>query len=312
MRIAFFGSPEAALPTLGRLIAAGHSIELVVTQPDKPAGRGRKLTPCPVKRFAAEKGLPIVQPARVRKDEGFLERLTAARPDVNVVVAFGQIMPRQVIDLPRYKSLNAHFSLLPRYRGASPVAWAILRGETRTGITIFELNERMDEGDVLAVEAADIGPRETTRELESRLAEIGAGLMERTLANIDSARHVPQNHSDATLAPKLRKEDGLIDWVSDAAEIDRKVRAFDPWPIGYSFLGGVRIQLLRGLPLSERVPGLLPGAVISADRTGVAAACGNGTVYRIERLRPEGKAAMDAHAFALGGHVRPGDIFGPA
>ncbi|HEX2696015.1 MAG TPA: methionyl-tRNA formyltransferase [Acidobacteriota bacterium] len=312
MRIVFFGSPEAALPTLRRVLEEGHSVELVVTQPDKPAGRGRKLTPCPVKRFATERGLPVVQPVRVRKDEGFLERLAAARPDVNVVVAYGQIMPGPVIYLPPDRSLNVHFSLLPRYRGASPVAWAILRGETMTGVTIFELNERMDEGDVLAREATDIGLRETARELESRLAEIGAWLMARTLADIGAARRVPQTHADATLAPKLRKGDGLIDWTADAGAIDRKVRAFDPWPTAFSFLGGVRLQVRRGLPSGAAAGGREPGTVIAVGKSGLDIACGGGTVYRIERLRPEGKAEMDAHAFALGGHIRPGDIFGPS
>jgi methionyl-tRNA formyltransferase len=312
MRIVFFGSPGAALPSLRRLLEAGHSVELVVTQPDKPAGRGRRLTPCPVKQFAAERGLPAVQPARVRKDEGFLERLAAARPDVNVVVAYGQIMPGPVIDLPRYRSLNVHFSLLPRYRGASPVSWAILRGETRTGVTIFELNERMDEGDVLAMEATDIGPRETARELESRLAEIGAGLMVRTLADIDTARRVPQNPAEATLAPKLRKEDGLIDWTSDANAIDRKTRAFDPWPTAFTFVRGARIQVRRGHPSDTAAGGREPGTVIAVGKSGLDVACGGGTVYRIERLHPEGKAEMDAYAYALGGHARPGDIFCPA
>ncbi len=265
-----------------------------------------------MKRFAAERGLPAIQPARVRKDEGFLERLAAARPDVNVVVAYGQIMPVPVIDLPRYRSLNVHFSLLPRYRGASPVSWAILRGETRTGVTIFELNERMDEGDVLAMEATDIGPRETARELESRLAGMGADLMVRTLADIDTARRVPQNHAEATLAPKLHKEDGLIDWAADARAIDRKVRAFDPWPTAFTFLGGVRLQVRLGLPSDAASGSLKPGTVIAVGKFGLDVACGGGTVYRIERLHPEGKSEMDAHAFALGGNVRPGDTFDPA
>jgi methionyl-tRNA formyltransferase len=311
MRIVFFGSPEAALPSLRRLLEAGHSVELVVTQPDRPAGRGRRMTPCPVKRFATERGLPVVQPARVRKDEGFLERLAAAKPDVNVVVAYGQIMPGPVIDLPRYLSLNVHFSLLPRYRGASPVSWAILRGEMRTGVTIFELNERMDEGDVLAIETTDIGPRETARSLESRLAEIGAMLITRTLADIDTARRVPQNHVEATLAPKLRKEDGLIDWTADARTIDRKVRAFDPWPSAFTFLGGVRLQVRRGLPSDADTGDREPGMIIAIGKSGLDVACSPGTAYRIERLQPEGKAEMDAHAYALGGHIRPGNSFSP-
>lgn len=309
MRIAFFGSPEAALPTLRKLLDAGHSVDLVVTQPDKPAGRGRKLTPCPVKRFAEDRGLPVIQPVRVRKDEGFLERLAAARPDVNVVVAYGQIMPVQVIDLPFFRSLNVHFSLLPRYRGASPVAWAILRGETRTGVTIFELNERMDEGDILAAEETGIGPRETARELESRLAEIGAGLMERTLTRLDATRRVPQDHAAATLAPKLRKEDGLIDWTADAKAIDRKARAFDPWPSAYTFLCGHRVLIKKGLPADGRTGTQGPGTVLALGKAGIDVACGDGTVYRIERLRPEGKAEMEAYAYAIGGNVLPGMVF---
>jgi methionyl-tRNA formyltransferase len=309
MRIAFFGSPDAALPTLNRLIEAGHSIELVVTQPDRPAGRGRKLTPCPVKRLAAERGFPVVQPQRVRKDEGFLERLGEARPDVNVVVAFGQIMPASVIYLPRFRSLNVHFSLLPRYRGASPVSWAILRGEPRTGVTIFELDERMDEGDVLAMEATDIGARETARELESRLAVIGAGLMARTLETIDAAPRVPQNHAEATLAPKLRKEDGLIDWTADADAVDRRVRAFDPWPTAFSFLCGHRVIIRRGRPLPGSMGTQGPGTVLASGKAGMDVACGGGTAYRIERLRPEGKSEMEAHAYALGGNVPPGTVF---
>jgi methionyl-tRNA formyltransferase len=309
MRIAFFGSPKAALPTLGRLIEAGHSVELVVTQPDKPAGRGRKLAPSAVKRFALDRGFPVVQPRRVREDQGFLEKLGAARPDVNVVVAFGQIMPSSVIYLPRYRSLNVHFSLLPRYRGASPVSWAILRGETQTGVTVFELNERMDEGDILDMESTDIGPRETARELESRLAGIGAALAERTLARIDAARRVPQNHAEATLAPKLRKEDGLIDWTTDAVAVDRKVRAFDPWPTAFSFLCGHRVLVRRGRPLDMCAGARGPGTVLGSGKTGVDVACGSGTAYRIERLRPEGKTEMDAYAYAVGGNVPSGAVF---
>lgn len=309
MRIAFFGSPEAAVPTLGRLIEAGHSVELVVTQPDKPAGRGRKLAPPAVKRFALDRGLPVVQPRRVREDQGFLEKLGAVRPDVNVVVAFGQIMPSSVIYLPRYRSLNVHFSLLPRYRGASPVSWAILRGETQTGVTIFELNERMDEGDILDTESTDIGPRETARELESRLAGIGAALAERTLARIDAMRRVPQNHAEATLAPKLRKEDGLIDWTTDAVAVDRKVRAFDPRPTAFSFLCGRRVLVRRGRPLDPGAGARGPGTVLGSGKTGIDVACGGGTAYRIERLRPEGKTEMDAYAYAVGGNIPSGAVF---
>ena len=311
MRVAFFGSPAAALPTLERLIAEGHEVVLVVTQPDKPAGRGRGLSLSPVKRFALARGLAIAQPARVRKDEAFPEVLRSVRPDINVVVAFGQIMPASVIYLPPRRSLNVHFSLLPRYRGASPVAWAILRGETRTGVTIFELDERMDEGDVLAREATEIGPRETARELETRLAAMGADLMARTLGALDGLPRIPQDHSRATLAPKLRKEDGLIDWTLGAADVDRKVRAFDPWPSSFTFLRGRRVQVRRGRPLEAGGTGdAPPGMVLASGKAGVDVACGGGTAYRIERLTPEGKPEMDALSYALGGNLPAGSLLG--
>ena len=174
MRIVFFGSPAAALPSLRGLIEAGHTVELVVTQPDKPAGRGRKVLPSAVKSLARERGFPVIEPAKIRTDETALERVRTAAPDVNVVVAYGQIIPNAVHSLPRHRSLNVHFSLLPKYRGAAPVQWTILNGDAESGVTIIELNDRMDEGDILAVKRVPVGPRETARELEDRLAGLGA------------------------------------------------------------------------------------------------------------------------------------------
>src|SRR5512135_3486365 len=210
MRIVFFGSPASALPTFEALLAAGHEIALVVTQPDKPAGRGRQLTPSAVKALALERGIPSIEPVRIRTDEAAAARIRTARPDVNVVVAYGQIIPHGVHAFPPFRSLNVHFSLLPRYRGAAPVQWAVLNGDAETGVTIIELDDRMDEGDILAEERVTVGPRETAAALETRLAGIGARLLVGTLARIGKVHHSPQDHARATLAPKFRKEDGHV------------------------------------------------------------------------------------------------------
>lgn len=308
MRIVFYGSPAAALPSLERLLGAGHEIPLVVTQPDKPAGRGRKLTPCPVKRLALDRRLPVLEPVRIRKDETALERLKAAAPDIQVVVAYGQILPVPVIDFPPLRTVNVHFSLLPKYRGASPVAWAILNGETETGVTIFRLNEKMDEGDVYASRAAAIGPAETAGELESRLAGMGADLLLETLDRIRELPLVPQDHSRATAAPKLAKEDGRVDWTRDAPEIDRRVRAFNPRPGAFTFRAGRRLLLHRGTPLGTTALPPAPGRVLALRKDGVEISCGAGTAYLIRVLQPEGRKVMEAAAFAAGGGIGVGDI----
>ncbi len=309
MKIVFFGSPQAAIPSLAGIMTAGHSVELVVTQPDKPAGRGRVLKPCPVKSFAAGRGIPVLDPVRIRKDDDARIKILSCGADIHVVVAYGQIIPAPIIYAPRFRSVNVHFSLLPKYRGASPVQWAILKGETETGVTIIELNEKMDEGDILSAETAAIGPRETAHDLETRLAGIGAGLLLRTLAEIEAVNKTPQNPAAATLAPKIKKEDGLIDWSESAASVDRKIRAFDPWPGAFSGLKGKRIQILRGHPLGATAAGEAPGAILGVSKDGLDVACGANGVIRIEAVKAEGRNAMSAYAFSLGALVRPGDIF---
>ncbi len=310
MRIVFFGAPESALPSLEGLLRAGHSIELVITQPDRPSGRGKHVVPCPVKRFASEKKIAVFQPERIRHDSLALETINSARPDVNVVVAYGQILPRSIIDLPPYRSVNVHFSLLPKYRGASPVQWAILTGEQKTGVTIFVLNEKMDEGDILAQEETDIRPHEKAFELEIRLAERGAALLVQTLSKIGRTTPVPQNHALATYAPKLRKEDGKVDWTKTAEYIGRQVRAFSPWPSAFTFAGTTRIKIIGGdpLPLPEKKDSAHPGGVITVRKEGLEVGCGGGTVYLIARLQPEGKKEMEAYAFSLGSKIKIGDV----
>ncbi len=315
MKTVFFGSPEAALPSFEALLAAGHSVDLVVTQPDRPAGRGRRFTPSAVKSFALERGIPVLAPARIRTDEAAREGILGVGADVHIVVAYGQIIPRDVHFPPRHHSLNVHFSLLPKYRGAAPVQWTVLNGDPETGVTIIELNDRMDEGDVLAEERVAVGPRETAAALERRLAVLGAGLLAATLARLDSVPRVKQDEAAATLAPKIRKEDGLVAWAEPARTIDRKVLALAERPGVFTSHKGHRINILRGRPAApaEAPPTPLsagPGTVLTVGRTGLAVACGGGTVFLVEELRPEGRGAMSAHAFTLGTKLAPGDVLG--
>jgi methionyl-tRNA formyltransferase len=310
MRVIFFGSPPAALPSFRAVLAAGHEVVLALTQPDRPAGRGRHLASCPVKGFAQERGIPVVQPERVRKDPSLLERLAAAAPDLHVVVAYGQIISRAVIDLPRLGTINVHFSLLPRHRGASPVAWAILGGETRTGVTIFRLNEKMDEGDTLAAVEEEIRPDDTTGILEARLAEAGAGLLVRTLDRLETLPGVPQDHLAATYAPKLKKDDGRIDWGLDARAVDRRVRAMTPWPTAFAFLREERLILLEGRPLPSASVTATAGSVLGVGKDGIRVGCGEGTIYLITRLQPEGRKPMNSYAYSLSGKIGPGSVLG--
>jgi methionyl-tRNA formyltransferase len=312
MRTVFFGSPAAALPSLRRLLNGGHSVELAITQPDKPAGRGRQMTPSAVKAFALEHGIPVMEPVRIRGDDSVLPRIQEVRPDVHVVVAYGQIIPAPIIYFPRYHSLNVHFSLLPKYRGAAPVQWAVLNGEEETGVTIIELNEKMDEGDILAQLRTPIGPRETAGELETRLAVTGADLLLETLGRIDVLRPVPQDHGRASLAPKIQKEDGRIDWSEVSAVIDRKVRALAERPGTFTFFRGQRLQIHRGHDLDARWEGREPGEIVSCGKDGLKVACGQANGYLIEVLQPEGKTPMSAFGFSNGANIKMGELLSVA
>ncbi len=336
MRIVFFGSPAAALPSLRALLDAGHEIALVVTQPDKPAGRGRKLTPSAVKALALERGLPVLEPGRIRTDAAAGERIRAAAAGVHVVVAYGQIIPHDVHFPPHYHSVNVHFSLLPRYRGAAPVQWTVLNGDAETGVTIIELNDRMDEGDILAQERTVLEPRETASVLETRLAGIGARLLVSTVERLGTVPHTPQDHSQATLAPKIRKEHGHVAWADPAATIDRKVLALGDRPGVFTLAKGRRLNILKGRAIGSpegywpvlrhdprEIPRLVrgtdslakakaaqPGTVVWVDKPGLEVVCGDGAVYLVEELQPEGKAPMSAYAFSLGARLSPGDTIG--
>jgi methionyl-tRNA formyltransferase len=311
MRIVFFGSPASALPSLRRILEAGHSVELIITQPDKPSGRGKKVAPCPVRQAALELNISTYQPVKIKQDLIALEKIKDIRPELIVVTAYGQIIPPSIIYLPKYRSVNVHFSLLPKYRGASPVQWALLNGEEKTGITIFELNEKMDEGDILSQEEVEILPGENAAELEMRLAQKGAELLVKTIARIDSAEHRKQDHSRATYAPKLKKEDGRIDWGKNALQIERQVRAFTPWPSAYSFLDEKRIIILKGKRIEDKFsPSSLPGKILELEKEGIEVCCGQRTIYLVQNLQAEGRRKMEASSFCLGARVRVGDKLG--
>jgi len=309
MRVVFFGSPEAALPSLTALLGGGHIVGMAVTQPDRPSGRGRRLTAPPVKRFALERDIPVLQPVRIRDDPAALESIRNVGADIHVVVAYGQIIPLSMIDIPRHRSVNVHFSLLPELRGAGPVQWALLNGAARTGVTIFRLNAKMDEGDILSTAETDVRPGENAGELEDRLARIGAELLLDTLARIETIIPVPQNPEKISLAPKIRKEDGLIDWTAEAARVDRQVRAFTPRPSAFALFKERRLIILKGSALAGPKNEGASGEVAAVGREGIDVRCGDGILYRVQRLQPENKTAMDAFAFSLNGRIHPGDVF---
>ncbi len=309
MRLVFFGSPEFAVPSLEAVVRAGHHVAAVITQPDRPAGRGLQPTPSPVKQRAHELGLAVMQPERIR-DAEFIECIRALEPDAGVVVGYGKIIPPAVFQIPKHGIVNVHASLLPRYRGAAPIEWAIANGETRTGVTTIRIDEGLDTGDILLQRETEIGPEETAIELRSRLAEMGAELLLETLAGLEAGaiQPRPQDHAQATLAPMLRKEDGRIDWNRTAAEIARRVRAFVPWPGAYTWLRGKLLHLWRARPITAASPGP-PATLVSAGER-LLACCGQGTALEILELQLEGRKRMSAAEFLRGFRLKQNERFG--
>jgi methionyl-tRNA formyltransferase len=307
-RIVFFGTPAFAVPSLRALLDGPDTVFGVVCQPDRPAGRGQRVHVPPVKELACARWVPVAQPEKVRTPE-FLDTLRSWDPELIVVAAYGRILPRAVLDLPRLGCINVHASLLPRYRGAAPIQWAIMRGEEVTGVTIMQMNERMDEGDILLQREVRIGPQETGGELQERLAAVGADALGEVLETLHGGtlHPRPQDHEAATLAPMIKKENGRIDWARPAEEIARQVRAFNPWPSAYSTLQGklVKIHQAHVRPESPNDP---PATVVAIDDT-VCVATGAGTLA-IEELQLEGRKRLRAAEFARSGAVAVGMRFG--
>jgi len=297
LRIVFMGTPEFACPTLQMLLDRGEQVVAVVTQPDRPKGRGQQLQPPPVKELAMAHGIPVLQPVKVRVPESLAE-IAALAPDLIVVVAFGQILPKALLDMPRYGCINIHASLLPRYRGAAPINWCIINGEAETGITTMQMDVGLDTGDMLLKRAIAIGPNETASELHDRLAPLGAATMAETLDLLQAGQLQPEKQDDnaTCYAPMLKKELGNIDWSQDATAITNLVRGITPWPGAYSFLDGKQLKIFRvrcGSAAGE------PGTVLAAGKSGLEIACGTGSII-IEELQLEGKKRLPAADFLSG------------
>jgi methionyl-tRNA formyltransferase len=308
LRVVFLGSGGFAVPSLEALIGRGHEVAALVTQPDREKGRGRALAATPTKVVAERHGLTVLQPRRI-KDPAALEELRALRPDVQVVVAYGQILPRAVIDIAPLGTVNVHSSLLPRYRGAAPIHWAVVNGEAETGVTTMLIDEGLDTGPTLLSRSTPIGPEETSPELEPRLARIGAEVLLETLDGLASGTLAPQpqDHARATLAPLLKKEDGRIDWSRPADEIARRVRGLLPWPGTVTAWSGGELKVLRARVDPSLRKEADPGTVLAVNGDGIAVAAGGGTALRLVDVQPESRRPMPASAFAAGARLRAGD-----
>lgn len=295
------GTPEFAVPSLERLLALDYPVVGVFTQPDRPKNRGMKLTASPVKVCAQSHGLEVYQPSSFKKDPEAVEILRGLQPDLIVVAAFGQILPQTVLDIPRYGCINVHSSLLPKYRGAAPVNWAILNGEKETGVTIMKLVLALDAGDILLQEKTEIAPEETADELISRLSRMGADLLEQVIPEIEQGRiePVPQDDAESSYAPMLTRDLSPMDWTRTAQELHDQVRGLIPWPVASAELGGVRFKIYR-TEVGKQNTDKEPGAVISAGNDGILVACGGGGTLRILELQAPGKKRMPAADYLRG------------
>ncbi len=311
MRLIFMGTPDFAVPSLRVLVKAGHRVSRVYTQPDRPAGRGGKLTTSAVKEAALALSIPVEQPVKVRLPE-VTEQLRQAAPDAIVVVGYGQIIPRAIIDIPHLGIINVHGSLLPKYRGAAPIQWAVANGETLTGVTTMRINEGLDTGDMLLKAETPIGPDETAVDLWYRLADMGAALLTETLDGLEKGTIVPeaQDHAAATLAPILKRESGRVDWNQSAATIYNRYRGFQPWPGAWTTFRGARLQL-KELALAPKGANkrATPGTLVAEGKR-LYAVAGDGAALELRRVQLEGKAAVSAEAFLNGAHLRAGERLG--
>jgi methionyl-tRNA formyltransferase len=313
MRVVFCGTPQFAVPTLKYLLTQPEfEIVAVLTQPDRPSGRGMHVSLSPVKEAALAAGLPVHQPEKVRAPEpkALLERLA---PDCMVIIAYGQIIPAALLTIPKHGWINLHGSLLPKYRGAAPIQWAIANGETKTGLTTMRIDAGMDTGELLLQREMEIGSAETTPELAARMADAGAPLMAETLRVIAAGALTPraQNHADATYAPLLKKEDGRVDWKRSAAEIYNRMRAFTPWPGTYTTFRG-RVCHIVIEPASKEVSTTAPPGTIHLTNTGMVVTCGQATEVRVLSVKQEGGKQIDAKEFASSLQLTEGERFSDA
>jgi len=311
-RVVFMGTPEFAVPSLEAMLQSTEDVVAVVSQPDRAAGRGRQITPPAVKKAALALGLPVLQPPTLR-DPAVHAEMARAAPDLIVVAAYGKILPTTILDLPAHGCINVHASLLPRHRGAAPIQWAILSGDRSTGITIIQMNAAMDEGDILLQRAVPIEPADTAGTLGERLAHLGAALLVEAVRGLKAGtiEAHPQDPTAATLAPRIQKSMGRIDWAKPAESIEREVRAFQPWPTAYTTLGGKQIKALHAHVAGATPAGPLttPGTVIASGEAGIVVAAGAGALV-LTSVQLEGHRPLPAGDFVRGNTVEPGTVLG--
>lgn len=306
MKIVFMGTPDFAVGALEALARSGHEIAAVVTQPDKPKGRGKTQQMTPVKETALRHGLPVLQPARVR-EETFIEKMRELAPDVIVVSAFGQIIPVALLELPRYGCINIHASLLPKYRGAAPIQWAVIDGEAVSGVTIMQMDAGLDTGDMLARTEVPLAPDETGGSLFEKLSRAGAELLTEILPRLEAGTLVPEKQPEESPTPyarMIRKEDGKLDWTMDAAALERRIRGFNPWPSAYTEIDGKTLKIWKA-EAAAGDSGKEPGTVTAVDKKGFDVQTGEG-ILKILEVQLQGKKRMDAAAFLRGFQVKPG------
>jgi methionyl-tRNA formyltransferase len=309
VRAIFMGTPEIAVPSL-EMLARSADVVGVVCQPDRPSGRGMQLHAPPVKAKALDLGLPVVQPAKIRTGE-FVEWMRDSKPDVAVVLAYGRILPPDVLECPRHGCLNLHASILPRYRGAAPIKWAIVRGEAETGVSLMQMDAGLDTGPVYAVRTVAIGPDETAGDLEARLGQVAARMVEEELFGVlrGEITAAAQRDEDFTLAPALEKEDGRIDWSRKAREIHDLVRGMQPWPGAFTRVGNKTLKVLATRPSTYQCRDAVPGTVIAADASGVLVACAGDTI-EIALGQVEGRKAVTGRELVMGRALSPGTRLG--
>jgi methionyl-tRNA formyltransferase len=309
MKLVFCGTPEFAVPTLEAVVAAGHEVALVVTQPDRGAGRGMELQAPPVKLAAMALGIPVVQPEKIKNNAELRAQLEAIAPDAILVVAYGRIVPQWMLDLPRHGNINLHGSLLPKYRGAAPIQWAVASGEVVTGVTTMRLDAGLDTGDMLLAQVVPIGQEETAADVYGTLAPVGAELMVKTLCQLAEGRLVPQvqDHSMATLAPILKREDGWIDFSRTAKEILDRWRGFQPWPGAHTILRGKKLIVHKMRLVGG---GDCEAGMVRVEGDSMLVGCGAGSVLCLDEVQMEGKKRMGADEFLRGYQVRSGERLG--
>jgi len=315
VKLIFMGTPEFSVPSLERLVADGHYIAAVFTQPDKPAGRGKHLHEPPVKTFALERGIAVYQPSKIKTNEEVRAIFESISPDACIVAAYGKILPGWMLAIPRLGCINVHASLLPKYRGAAPINWAIANGELETGVTIMQMDPGMDTGPMLAKSTITIGDEETAPELTTRLAQLGADLLSETLPRIGRGEiePEPQDCDEATYAPMLKREDGLIDWRMTAREIANRVRAFQPWPGSYTSFRGMRLTIWQAYQAPRRQDAFSAesGTILDIGESGITVVAGALSALLIQDLQIEGRRRVPARDFANGARLKPGDRINP-